>query len=184
MLRTTTLFTALLLCAAAASAQSIKPGLWDVQHKMGGNPQMEQAMAQMQKQMAAMSPAQRKQMEAMMGQQGGNMPMAVPGGGMAMKVCISPEMAARSEMPSQTDGDCTSTVTPRSGNTMKMSVACKNPPSTGEGTYTFSGDTAYTMKMVMKTTRQGKPETMTMDGQGKWLSSDCGAIKPIKAPGK
>lgn len=184
MLKNATLFTTLLVCAAVTSAQGIKPGLWEINQKLGGNPQMDQAMAQMQKQMAAMSPAQRKQMEAMMGQQGVNMPTAAPGGGMAMKVCISPEMAARSEMPSQTEGDCKTTVTARSGNTMKMSVACKNPPSTGEGTYTFSGDTAYTMKMVMNTTHQGKTETMTMDGQGKWLAADCGAIKPIKAPGK
>lgn len=184
MLKTATLFTALLFSASGAVAQSTKPGLWEMQHKMGGSPQMDQAMAQMHKQMAAMSPAQRKQMEAMMGQQGVSMPTAAAGGGMAMKVCISPEMAARNEMPSQTEGDCTSTVTARSGNTMKMSYVCKTPPSTGEGTYTFSGDTAYTMKMVMNTTRKGKPETMTMDGQGKWLASDCGAVKPVKVPGK
>jgi hypothetical protein len=184
MLKTATFFTFLLASATGAFAQSTKPGLWEIQHKMGGNPQMDQAMAQMQKQLAGMSPAQRKQMEAMMGKQGMAMPAAAAGGGMTTKICISPEMAARSEMPSQNEGDCTTTVTARSGNSLKMSYVCKNPPSTGEGTYTFSGDTAYTMKMVMNTTRQGKPETMTMDGKGKWLSSDCGAIKPIKAPGK
>jgi len=184
MLKITSLFTALLVCASAASAQSIKPGLWEMQHKMGGNPQMDQAMAQMQQQMAAMSPAQRKQMEAMLGQQGVAMPTPGTGGGMATKICITPEMAARSEMPSQNEGECTSTVTSRSGNTLKMKYVCKNPPSNGEGTYTFSGDTAYTMKMVMNTTRQGKPETMTMDGQGKWLAADCGSVKPIKNPGK
>lgn len=180
MRTTATLFAALLVCATAASAQSIKPGLWEMQHQMGGNPQMDQAMAQMQKQMAAMTPAQRKQMEAMMGQQGVTMPTPAAGGGMAMKVCITPEMAARSELPSQSEGQCTSTVTSRSGNTLKMRFVCQNPPSTGEGTYTFSGDTAYTMKMVMTTTRQGKPESMTMDGQGRWLSASCGAVKPVK----
>lgn len=184
MFKTATLFSTLLVCATAASAQSIKPGLWEMQHKMSGNPQMDQAMAQMQKQMAAMSPAQRKQMEAMMGQQGVSMPSPGTGGGMAMKVCITPEMAARSEMPSQHEGQCTSTVTSRSGNTLKMAFTCQNPPSSGEGTYTFSGDTAYTMKMVMNTTRKGKPESMTMDGQGKWLSADCGAVKPIQPPKK
>ena len=86
MLKIAPLFSALLVCATAASAQSIKPGLWEMQHKMGGNPQIDQAMAQMQKQMAAMSPAQRKQMEAMMGQQGMTMPTPGAGGGMAMKV--------------------------------------------------------------------------------------------------
>jgi hypothetical protein len=101
---------------------------------------------------------------------------------MALKVCITPDMAARSELPSQSEGQCTSTVTSRSGNTLKMRFVCQNPPSTGEGTYTFSGDTAYTMKMVMTTTRQGKPESMTMDGQGKWLAAGCGSVKPIQPP--
>lgn len=184
MFKIAPLFSALLVCTTAASAQSIKPGLWEMQHKMGGNPQMDQAMAQMQKQMAAMTPAQRKQMEAMMGQQGVTMPTPGAGGGMAMKVCITPEMAARSELPSQSEGQCTSKVTSRSGNTLKMAFTCQNPPSSGEGTYTFSGDTAYTMKMVTTTTRQGKPESMTMDGLGKWLSADCGTVKPIQPPKK
>jgi hypothetical protein len=182
--RTATLFSTLLVCATAASAQGIKPGLWEMQHKMGGSPQMDQAMAQMQKQMAAMSPAQRQQMEAMMGQHGVTMPTPGAGGSMAMKVCITPEMAARSEMPSQHEGQCTSTVTSRSGNTLQMRFTCQNPPSSGEGTYTFSGDTAYTLKMVVNTTRQGKPESMTLDGQGRWLSADCGSVKPVQMPKK
>jgi len=174
------LFLALLAASAAATAQTIRPGLWEMQNRMGGNPAMEQAMAQMQQQMAAMTPAQRKQMEAMMAQQGVAMPQAGAGGALSMKVCVTPEMAARGDMPTQTEGDCTTTITSRSGNTLKMNFACKNPPATGEGSYTFQGDTAYTMKMAMKTTRAGKTESMTMDGQGKWLSADCGKVKPLK----
>jgi hypothetical protein len=177
----TALSATLLLGSGAALAQTTRPGLWDIQHKMGGDPEMDRAMAEMQKQLAAMPPAQRKQMEAMMGQQGVSM---APGaqGGMALKICITPEMAARQEMPSQTEGDCTTTIHSRSASALKMSYVCKNPPSSGEGTYTFSGDTAYTMKMVTKTTRNGKPASMTMEGQGKWLSADCGTVKPIAMP--
>ena len=174
------LLTCLLLCSASAFAQTTAPGLWAIQNKMGGNPELDKAMAEMKKQLAAMPPAQRKQMEAMMGQQGVTMPTPGAGGGMAMKVCITPEMAARSELPSQSEGQCTSTVTSRSGNTLKMRFVCQNPPSTGEGTYTFSGDTAYTMKMVMNSTHQGKPQTTTLDGQGKWIAASCGSVKPVK----
>lgn len=184
MLKTATLCSALLACATTASAQSIKPGLWEIHQKVGGNPQMERAMAEMQKQMAGLTPAQRKQMEAMLGQQGMSLPKPGAGGGMALKVCITPEMAARSDMPTQTEGDCTNTVTSRSGNTLKMRFVCKNPPSSGEGTYTFSGDTAYTLKMVMNTARAGKAETLTLDGQGKWLSSNCGEANPMAPPSK
>ena len=108
------------------------------------------------------------------------MPAAGAGGGMAMKVCITPEMAAKQDMPVQTEGECTTTITSRSANTLKMNFVCKNPPSSGEGTYTFSGDTAYTMKMLMKGTKQGKPVSTTLDGQGTWLSASCGAVKPLK----
>ena len=57
-----------LLAAAClpASAQSMKPGLWEIHNKMQGG-EMDAAMAQMQQQLAQMSPAERKQMEAMMG---------------------------------------------------------------------------------------------------------------------
>lgn len=181
----TTITTATLLLgstfvAATAQAQSIKPGLWEMTQKVGGSAQMDQAMAQMQQQMASMSPAQRKQMEDMLAKQGMAMPTQGAGGGMAMKVCITPEMAAKQDMPMQGEGDCTSTVTSRSASALKMNFVCKKPPSSGEGTYTFSGDSAYTVKMVMNTTHQGKPQTVTMDGQGKWLSASCGTVKPAK----
>ncbi|MFC7408064.1 DUF3617 domain-containing protein [Hydrogenophaga atypica] len=174
---------ALLLASGAAWAQSTKPGLWEIQHKMGGNPEMDKAMAEMQKQLAAMPPEQRKMMQDMMAKQGGAMPTVGAGGGMALKICITTEMAARNDMPQQTEGDCTTTVTSRSGNTMKMKFVCTNPPSSGEGTYTFNGDTAYSMKMVMTSQHQGKPQNMTMEGQGKWLAADCGNVKPMQGPG-
>jgi hypothetical protein len=183
MSRTTSaLLSTALLFAASAHAQSIKPGLWEMNQKVGGSAQMDQSMAQMQQQMANMPPTQRKQMEDMLAKQGMSMPTpgAGGGGGMVMKVCITPEMAAKQDMPMQNEGDCTSTVTSRSASALKMSFVCKNPPSTGEGTYTFSGDTAYTMKMVMNTTHKGKPQTVTMDGQGKWVAAACGAVKPLK----
>ncbi len=168
------------LCVTTVHAQSTKPGLWEINQKMGGSAEMDQAMAQMQKQMAGMSPAEKKMMQDMLGKQGMTMPAPGAGGGMAMKVCITPEMAAKQDMPVQTEGDCTTTITSRSANTLKMNFVCRNPPSTGEGTYTFSGDTAYTMKMQMKTTQQGKPVSTTLDGQGKWLSASCGTVKPLK----
>lgn len=169
----------LALAVPLAWAQTTKPGLWEIQHKMGGNPEMDKAMAEMQKQLASMPPAQRKQMEAMMGKNG----MGVaPGGGFSLKVCITPEMAARAEMPSQTEGNCTSTITSRSASALKMKFVCTNPSSSGEGTYTFNGDKAYTMKMVMQSVRNGKPESMTIDGQGQWLAADCGTVKPIQMP--
>jgi hypothetical protein len=174
----------LLMSATGVFAQSTKPGLWEIQTRMGGNPQMDQARAQMQQQIASMPAAERKMMENMMAQQGLNIGVGKDGG-VSVKVCITPEMAARQELPTQTEGDCKTQLGARTGNTMKMSFTCTNPPSSGEGTYTFRGDTGYDMVMRVKTVNEGKPMNATMDGTGRWLSADCGKVRPVPmAPGK
>jgi hypothetical protein len=181
-MRYTSMFAAAALAALAlpAAAQSLKPGLWEVTNKMGGSPQMDQAMAEMQKQLAAMPPEQRKQMEAMMAKQGMQMAKPAAGGGMALKICMTKEMVERNDVPMQ--GDCKVTSQQRSGSTTKIAYTCSNPPSSGEGTFTHIGPEAYSSKMTVKTAVQGKTETMTMEGSGKWLAADCGAIKPMQAP--
>ncbi|MGH6627180.1 MAG: DUF3617 domain-containing protein [Burkholderiaceae bacterium] len=169
------------LLALSAQAQTLKPGLWEVrQQTQSGSGQMEQAMAQMQQQMASMSPEQRKMMEDMMARQG----MGMNAGDTALKVCLTREMVERNEMPAQQQGDCTSTHSPRTGNTMKIAFSCTRPPSRGEGQISFLSPEAYTLKMTTHTTVRGQAETMTMDGSGRWLSADCGAIKPIAMPKK
>lgn len=180
--------TSLLLAAATlaftagAFAQTTKPGLWEITNKMqSSSGEMEKAMANMEKQMASMPPEQRKQMQDMMAKQGMSMGS---GGGMTMKMCVTKEMAERNELPQQQQGDCKTTRSPASGSTVKFSYTCAQPPSSGEGVMTFNGDTGYTMKMNTTTTVKGKPEKMTMDATGKWLSADCGTIKPIAVPKK
>ena len=54
----------------SACAQTMKPGLWEANNKIGGSPENEQAMARMQQQMAALPPEQRKAMEDMLAKQG------------------------------------------------------------------------------------------------------------------
>jgi hypothetical protein len=163
--------------AASAHAQSIKPGLWEHAFTIkSGSGQMEGAMAEMQKQMAAMPPEQRKMMEQMMAQQGVGMGPK----GQSVKICITPEEAARQEVPAA-EGNCTQKVTQRSGSTIKMTFSCADqPPSSGEGEITFLSPTAYSGKAVVRTTVEGKPERVDMTTTGKWLSANCGAIKPAK----
>ena len=170
------------LCLPVA-AQQLKPGLWEVTNKMVGNPQMEQAMAQMQQQLAAMPPAQRKQMEETMARQGVQMGGAA-GAGMSAKVCMTKEMVEQSPVPVQQQGDCKLTTQQRTGNVQKIAYTCANPPSSGEGEYTFLGAEAYKGKMTVTSSPRGKQETMTMEGSGKWLSADCGTIKPIAIPAR
>ena len=65
---------------------------------------------------------------------------------------------------------------------MNMKFTCANPPSNGDGQFTFSGDTAYTMKMNVSRAVQGAPKTTTIDSSGKWAGANCGAVKPITVP--
>ena len=174
---------ALLCWMPTAQAQTMKPGLWEISQKMqSGSGEMEKAMADMQKQLAAMPPEQRKMMQDVMAKQGANMG-AGGAGPINVKVCMTREMVERNEVAQQ-DGDCKSSYAPRVGNTMKISFVCTKPPSSGEGQVTFVGSDAYTSKMTVNTTANGKGEKITMDGQGKWLSTECGAIKPLAAAQK
>ena len=170
---------ALATFVCTAGAQTLKPGLWEVTHKMSGG-QMDQSMTQMQKQMASMPPEQRKMMEDMMAKQGVKPGGGTPGGGMSVKICMTKEMVERNEVPSQ-QGDCKTTHQTRSGGSMKFAYACGNPPSAGEGQMTFISPEAYEMKMVMTSQVHGKPDKTNMEGSGKWLGADCGKIKPVAA---
>jgi hypothetical protein len=185
MTRTSTAAVAALLVTACglAAAQSIKPGLWEISSKMGGNPEMDKAMAQMQQQLAAMPPEQRKMMQDMMAKQGVNM-AAGPGGTMLTKMCLSKEMVERNQLPVHEKGNCTNTVSNQTAAGMNLKFVCTDPVASGEGRVNFKGDGAYDMKMTMNTTHQGKPMTTTMDANGKWLGADCGAIKPLAMPKK
>ena len=173
------------LIATPAAAQTMKPGLWEINNKMGGSgdqgAKMAAAMEQMQKQLASMSPEQRKQMQDMMAKQGVNMAPGGAGGGMAVRVCITKEMAARNETPAQTQGDCKHEQMQKSGNTTKFKFTCTKPPSRGEGEVIQNSPESYSMKMKVNREMKGKPEQMTMEAQGKWVSGDCGSVKPITA---
>ena len=179
------LAAALVLAASAASAQSLKPGLWEISHRMqtSGNAKGQDAMAQMNQQMAAMPPAQRRKIEEMMAKDGAKTGTGSPGGGMSVRICMTSEMVERNELPSQ-QGDCKTTRQSRSGNTMKMAFSCSKPPSSGEGQVTFVSPEAYNSKMVMTSMASGTPRKIDMEGSGKWLGADCGSIKPMVPPGK
>jgi hypothetical protein len=103
-------------------------------------------------------------------------------GGVTVKTCITKEMAERNDVPAQSQGNCKTTNSPMSGNTMKMSFTCSNPPSSGDGVVTFVSPQSYTVKMAITTSVQGKPEKINTEGAGQWLGADCGGVKPPVMP--
>ncbi len=65
---------------------------------------------------------------------------------------------------------------------MKFAYSCTKPAVSVEGTVTNKGDNAYTATMTSTSMVDGKPQTSTVRTKGKFLSADCGNVKPIAAP--
>ena len=174
----TLFFAALAFVGMAAHAQSQAPGLWEATMKFNtGDGQMEKGLAEMQKRLAAMPPDQRAQAEAMMAKSG----VTFNAAGTAIKVCITPEQAARREP--QMPGNCSTSQLERSASSMKFKYECGAPnPSRGEGEWTFTGDKAYVGHLVSTREVAGKPKQFTIDTSGKWVAADCGAVKPFVMP--
>lgn len=173
-----------LLCAAGvltalpALAQDIKPGLWEMKQRPQLEGQRKAQMEQAQKQMAALPPEQRKQMETMMAQHGLSMDFAA--GVVTLKACVTKEQAERALLPNRADGKCQHD-TQRTGNKLLVNFRCSNPTSEGTNEITLDGPDHYMTKSEVRTQRDGKTETMHATGEARWLGTDCGSIKPQTA---
>jgi hypothetical protein len=161
--------------AQPALAQVIKPGLWETNSKMGGNPKVQDAMTLMQQQMAALSPEQRQRAEDLMAKQG----VSIGNDGVAVKMCVTPEMAAQQQLPIQQRGNCSYQHAPMTGKSMKFSFTCTNPQAIGDGTVTFASPTSYTSAMRVTSNATGSSETVSVDSTGRWVAADCGGIQPM-----
>jgi Protein of unknown function (DUF3617) len=179
------LLTALLLSTASAAwAQKIAPGLWEntTTMKQQGT-DADERMAKMQAELAKMPPAQRKMMEDMMAKHGaaggGNVMDLMTGKPTTMRLCVTPEQAARDFAPMH-DGKCKTDSVERSGKTVRAKFSCTGESaSNGESEYTLVSDKAYTGRVTVNTTRNGQAARMDMSSAGRWLAADCGAVKPL-----
>lgn len=165
--------------AHAALGHKMKPGLWEnsftVKSQSG---KIEKAMGDLKSKMASMPPEQRKMMEEMMAKQG----LGISQEASSVKVCISKEQAENLEIPQGQNQNCTHEVVNRTANSVKVKFDCKGVRDTsGEGEFTLTSPTAYNGKSIVHTTVDGKDDRMDMTQKGKWLSSECGDIKPFKS---
>jgi len=166
------LFIATCLAAAVLPAQAVEilPGLWEFESKgivAGGQPipSMQDVMAQMQK----LPPEQRKSMEDMLAQQGLQM------GDQGMRACLSVEQLKSQALPFQSDQPgCKQEVTERSDQLWSFRFHCPN--SQGEGETRFASEREFTTVVNIITT--GKSGVTHMESHARWLSDDCGGLKP------
>lgn len=167
--------------AAPALAGDMKAGLWEVKtiKQIVDGQDMHAQMQAMQKQLAALPPAQRKQMEAMMASQGVGM------SGNAMRICISEEAARRNAPVIDPEGRCQPGKMVRSGTTVRFEIDCvmDGRRTTGKGESTFAGNSVRSRMDMTTIDRDGK-HTLQSESQMTYLGADCRGLAPVGASAK
>ncbi len=157
---------------SAWAAGQMKPGLWEMTIKSNMIPAMPK-----------LSPQELEQMRKM----GVDMP-DIKDGGMVSKVCVTKEMAGRDEPPT---GDfkemgCETKNYKNSGNQYSFDVVCNNAEMKGQGTMkgAFSGNDKFSSTYQFKGVAHGQKVDQAHETAGKWVSADCGKVKPYDDIGK
>lgn len=156
----------------------LKPGLWEMTMKMKSGETEIDPQAALKKSMEKMSPEQRKQMSAMLAKSG--MSVGTPGEG-GTKICYTKEQLDHGPNLGQTHNrHCESIVKQQTSKRMVMDFKCQDG-STGTGEWNFHSSTGYDGKMKF-TKKDGK--IMEMSQKGRFLSANCGDVKPFALPKK
>jgi Protein of unknown function (DUF3617) len=161
----------LLMCALlsghALAAGPMKPGLWEMTMKSDA-----------MKYMPKISPEQMEQMRRM----GIDVPQ-MQDGAMVTKACITKQMAENELLPGMEKNamGCQSKNMQRNGNSYSVDVVCTGPEMTGEGRArgSFSSNESFTSTYDFKGTVQGLPVNQHAQSSGRWLSDDCGSVRPL-----
>jgi len=159
------------LALAAPAGQSIRPGLWHIENKISSNdPGTDQTLSLLLQQAGNLPPEQRQMLARMAAQNGIEMPTIGADGGIGVSACITPEMAARQQIPTGQRGDCVSHNTAQPGG-VKISFTCANPPSSGEGSLRFIGESDFSMTTNIVSSARGAPERVEVNSSGRWLGA-------------
>ena len=174
MLRINTILPAMIsftLVAISASGQvaPVKPGLWEVHMERETNGQK---MPDMSERLKNMPPERRAQVEAAMKQRG------IDASGNTVKVCQTREMLDPAKFVNPLP-DCKTTYSSRTNSSWKSHTSCSQNHLESDAEITFSSPESYTVKTTSTLQSAGQTKTTHMTSTGKWLSADCGDIKPL-----
>ena len=150
------------------AAFKLQPGLWEVQTKTNINGKSGDHMAKMQEAMKKLSPEQRAQMEKMMGSKGMGF------GDKGMKVCHNEITSSPENMAGDKKSRCTITDKKELADGIRFNFKCDNGSGTAE--YHAPSATNYNGWNEIKTTKGQSRIEFT----GKFVSKDCGNIKPLQ----
>lgn len=170
MMRFRTAVLSLMACYSVhAQVAPLKPGLWQVQIERETNGQKAPDMSERLKNMP---PERRAQFEAMMKQRG------VSAAGNSMKVCQTREMMDSKHFVNSV-ADCKISFTSRTGSSWKSHTSCPQSHLESDVDIAFLNPENYTTKTTSVVQSGGQTRTSHMSVTGKWLSADCGDIKPV-----
>ena len=153
----------------AEAVKDIKPGLWEIQHQTSVDGQ---ALPDMNKMLEQVPPEMRGQVQAMMAKNGAGMTNK------GMTICITAEQIANQQYGNDPKSKCQMTDMKNEGNVTHMKMLCSKPKGEGETTVTRLSPESWTSVSKMTMEEQGAPHTMNSEATAKWLSSDCGDVKP------
>ncbi|MBR7799019.1 DUF3617 domain-containing protein [Undibacterium fentianense] len=159
-----------LLSTSVFAEDKMKPGLWEMAVK-----------SDLLNSLKSIPPAQMEELK----KRGVKIP-EIKDGAMLQKVCITKEMAERTGKPGMQNNPsgCKEKNSKRVGNSFVMELVCDTAKMKGTGTVQVnftekSLQTTYDFKGLA----YNRPMNQHIETNGKWLSSDCGDVKPVGAPG-
>jgi len=169
-----------LMATAATDHVNIRPGLWETTAKTdtsGAPPISAEQKAQMDAAMAKMSPEMRAKIEA--AQKSSQANRAAPH---VNRSCVTKEDL---EKPfafdsGNDDGKCTKTVVKATSTVQDIHVECALGKHTSKGDVHMEAQSPEAFTGTVDTTVSDTQGTIKMRTtmSGKWLSSDCGDVKP------
>jgi hypothetical protein len=158
-----------------------KPGLWETTSttEMSGLPGMP-AMPQIPpEQLAKMTPQQRAQVEAMIKAR-----MGAAGGPQTdtTKSCLTSDSFKNGLTMGQKNTNCTQKVTSSSSSMQNIHMECTQGKTTMVGDFMIERvDSEHAKGNLVMKAAGDQPINMKMSFSTKWLSADCGDVKPLAA---
>ena len=158
------------LLVSAVSAETMEPGLWEIQSRTSIDGQK---LPNMQEILKDVPPEVRAQMKDAMAMQGIGLE------DQGVRICISSEQASRNDVPMMEDEhDCKVTRTETAKGHWAFKIQCQNPEGHGEGEVQLIDGKRWKSHYRIERPGYADYNTMEIHGAGRWVSSDCGAINP------
>ncbi len=150
----------------ATAASTLKPGLWEMTMKSDST-----------RQMPTLTPEQIKKMREM----GVNMP-ETRDGGVVHRMCMTKEMVEHDRPPMGREGsECKLKNYNRSGGSYRAELECDGPNMKGTGIIKgrLASSESFSSTYDFQGTARGQEVKQHHESNGRWLSGDCGNVKPI-----